>query len=106
MIAPMVVAHRDVHIHKWLVLRKGYSPTVLTNERSSIYYTGGPPVTTEREKTAPFHLSPGGDASRRRIIDALSASPPDKRSVGIIFDSDVDVVRMSNADRDLIRLQL
>jgi hypothetical protein len=105
MIVPMVAVGKDVTVYKWLVLKKGYGALMLTNERSSIYYSGGPALTAKGQKKAPFHLTPGGDVNRRRIISVLSASQPDKAAVGSIFGWEIDTARLSDEDRRLIQLQ-
>ena len=105
MIVPMVAGGKNVTVNKWLVLKKGYEALIVTNERSSIYYSGGPPLTAKGQKNAPFHLAPGGDLNRRQIISVLSSSLPDKVAVGRIFGWQIDAIRLNNEDKLLIQRQ-
>ena len=105
MIAPMMVVGSDIFVYKWLVLRKGYHPLMITNERISIYYSGGPPLTAEGQKMPPFRIRAGGDERRRQIIEALTSDHPDKNAIGGILAWTIDKVGLSENSKTLIQMQ-
>jgi len=105
MLVPMVGVGSEVRVYKWLVLMKGYQPLMITNEKSSIYYSGGAPLTAKGQSNPPFRLRSGGDEVRRRIVETLTAGQPDKNAIGAIFDWDIDRVYLSEKARDLIQMQ-
>jgi len=124
MFLPLVGARKDVTVRKWLLLKKGYEPLLINNDKDSVrriggYYLKKEPsewrlmdanmVAKNRKKLmskAPvFNLIPGGDLKRKQLINALTSVSPDIEKISDYFNFPISQIRFSNSDKSLIRMQ-
>ena len=105
MILPMVGSGRDVLIHDWIVILKGYHPLIITNQKARIDYKGGAVLTAKKQIAQPFIMKKGGDIERRSIITALTAEQPDFERVNKILDSDINYLAISEAGKTILKKQ-
>lgn len=126
MFLPMVVAGRDVSVLKWLILKRGYEPLIVSNNENSVRRIGGyylkdeatsdwrimdPDMIASRKKDiiaeGPiFTLKAGGDTRRRQVIGQLTETPPDMQELSIVLGLPIDRVSLTGNDRRMIRQQL
>jgi len=124
MFLPMVGVRKSVSVSKWLLLKRGYKPLVISNNKNSVYRSGGhyallepsddqnrsprmiSPQKIKQEamsKKSLFTLKHGGDMERKQLIKALTTIPPNKKRISSIFNIPIEEINLSQFDR--IRIQ-
>ncbi len=126
-ILPMAVSvGKDIEIKKWLLLKKGYKPLLIENNKNNVYRIAGvygllgpsgdqnapvKMISTPKAREAVmaksprFVLKPGGDLERRRVINMLITVPPDRKGLSEVFGISIEGVDLGMSSRKLLKAQ-